>query len=631
MIVCSIPIKRAVSVLLAGMALFLFSCQPKKPTTATDRESRSDPFAMAEKYQRSGNFQKALADYHIFLKRAPGDNRIPLALQRIAEIHLKLKQPEKALGSLQRLSKTYPNYTWMPEIRYQISLILAHLGKYETSAREAFRWLDRYQQHFLKKDILVLLGDDFCALGETEEAFFWWVEAKRIWKDDPAKEMQLNEKLEILMSTAGPILLDRLLENEKTAIYPPDIYHQMSRVFLSQNELGRAEKAAQLLIRSTRDSRWISMGEAILAQIAEEMSISTNRIGCLLPLSGPFAVFGQEVLNGITLGMLNVPLDGKQIEVIIKDTGGSPEKAMDELEGLVKKQKVVGIIGPLSSKTAVSIAAEAQKLGIPMVALTQHQNIVKEGNMVFRNFLTPTQEINALLQVAMGQWGLARFGILYPDNAYGRFCMNLFWDKLDEMGGSVTAVESYPTDATDFADQIKKMVGLYHNGKTADGKEAPPLIDFDAIFIPDIYQRVAMIAPQLAFHDVLGIRLMGTRPWHSPQLLSLANNYLQGAVFSSGFAADSENPKVMAFVNDYRNNFGAIPGILAASGYDTIRLLKTILTQGNLQTRNDLRQALVDLPVFDGVTGPFTFDTEGEARKMPLLLTISGNRAVSIN
>ena len=563
MIVCAIPIKRAVSVLLAGMALFLLACQPKKPATPTAPESRPDPFAMAEKYQRSGDFQKALAGYHIFLKRAPGDNRIPLTLQRMAEIHLKLEQPEKALGFLERLSKTYPNYTWMPEIRYQISLILNHLGKYEASAGEAVRWLGRYQQHFLKKDIIVLLGDNFCALGETDEAFFWWVEAKKAWKDDPEKEAQLDEKLEML------------------------------------------------------------------AQIEKEMSISANRIGCLLPLSGPFAVFGQEVLNGITLGMLNIPLDGTKIEVIIKDTGGSPEKAMDELEVLVNKQKVVGVIGPLSSKTALSIAAKAQKLGIPMIALTQQRDIVKVGNMVFRNFLTPTQEINALLQVAMGQWGLERFGILYPDNAYGRFCMNLFWDKLDEMGGSVTAVESYPTDETDFADQIKKMVGLYHKGKTTEGEDAPPLIDFDAVFIPDIYQRVAMIAPQLAFHDVLGVRLIGTRPWQSPQLLELTH-YLQGAVFSSGFAADSEDPRVVAFVNDYRNNFGVIPSILAASGYDTIRLLKTILTQGNLQTRNDLRQALVDLPVFDGVTGPFSFDTEGEARKTPLLLTISGNRAVSI-
>jgi len=80
---------------------------------------------------------------------------------------------------------------------------------------------------------------------------------------------------------------------------------------------------------------------------------------------------------------------------------------------------------------------------------------VEEGEMVFRNFLTPSQEVEGLLDVAMGQMDLKRFGILYPDNAYGRYCMNLFWDRLNDMGGTVTAVESYGVDDTDFADQIK--------------------------------------------------------------------------------------------------------------------------------------------------------------------------------
>jgi ABC-type branched-subunit amino acid transport system substrate-binding protein len=198
------------------------------------------------------------------------------------------------------------------------------------------------------------------------------------------------------------------------------------------------------------------------------------------------------------------------------------------------------------------------------------------------------------------------------------------------MGGSVTAIESYLPDVTDFADQIKKMVGLYNKRKTIGNEEAPPLIDFDAVFIPDTYQRVAMIAPQLAFHDVLGVRLIGTRLWHSPKLLEMARNYLQGALFSSGFVTESENPRVMDFVTDYKNNFGEIPGILAANGYDTIRLLKTILAENDPKTRDNLRQALLDVPVFDGVTGPFSFDADGEALKTPLLLTVSGSRAVPI-
>ena len=630
MIIRHIFLKRAVSVLLTGMALFLFACQPRKPVPHKVAEIPSGSFATAEKYQQSGDLQQALTHYRIFLKQAPRDERTPLALQRMAEIHLKLKNPEKALASLESLSREYPDYTWMPEVRYQISVILNQLGKYDASANKAVGWLARYKQHFLEKDVLVLLGDDSCAMGESKEAFFWWVEAKKAWKDDPKKEIELDEKLKNLIATSSPMFLSHLLESERGARYTPEIYYQMSLVFLSQNELGQAEKASRRLMESSRDSHWITRGEDILAKIEKEMAICEYCIGCLLPLSGPFAAYGQEVLNGITLGMLGASADGTRMEVVVRDTAGKPEKALDELETLVKVRKVAGVIGPLSSKTASFIAEKAQELGVPMIALTQRRDIVKAGDMVFRNFLTPAQEIDSLLEVAMGQLGLERFGILYPDNAYGRFCMNLFWDKLDEMGGSVTAVEAYPPNVTDFADQIKKMVGLYNKRKTTGGEEAPPLIDFDAVFIPDTYQRVAMIAPQLAFHDVLGVRLIGTRLWHSPKLIEMAKNYIQGAVFSSGFAVESENPKVLGFVTDYKNNFGETPKILAANGYDTICLLKTIFAEDNLRTRDNLREALLEAPVFEGVTGSFSFDAEGEALKTPLLLTISGNSAIPI-
>ncbi|OQY48998.1 MAG: hypothetical protein B6240_04090 [Desulfobacteraceae bacterium 4572_87] len=533
MIIRAIFLKRAVSVLWAGMALFLFACQSGRTIPSKMPETRSDSFTVAEKYQQNGDYQKALTQYRIFLKRALQDERTPLALQRVAEIHLKLKSPKKALASLQKLKEAYPDYTWMPEVQYQISVILNQLGKYEASANEALQWLNRHKQHFLQKNIFVLLGDDFCAMGKTKEAFFCWVEAKKIWKDDPEKELELDEKLKNLIATSSPMLLLHLLESERETHYPPEIYYQMSLAFLSENELGQAERAARRLLEATRNSHWITRSEDILAKIEKKMAICKNCIGCLLPLSGPFATYGQEVLNGILLGMLGASMDGSKMdgskmELIVKDTAGNPEKALVELETLVNTRKVVGVIGPLSSKTAAVTAEKAQELGVPMIALTQRRDIVKAGDMVFRNFLTPAQEIDSLLEVAMGQLGLKRFGILYPDNTYGRFCMNLFWDKLDEMGGSVAAIESYPTDVTDFADEIKKMVGLYNKRKTTGGEEAPPLIDFDAVFIPDTYQRVAMIAPQLAFHDVLGVRLIGTRLWNSPKLLKMAKNYVQG-------------------------------------------------------------------------------------------------------
>jgi ABC-type branched-subunit amino acid transport system substrate-binding protein len=384
----------------------------------------------------------------------------------------------------------------------------------------------------------------------------------------------------------------------------------------------------------------------LLKRAEEEMAVKQGVLGCLLPLSGPFSIYGEEVLKGIELG-LGVGWDQTahtDLELLIRDTKGKPEEALAALENLVIHKKIMAIIGPVSSRAAIAVAKKAQEMGVPIIALTQREGIVEEGEMIFRNFLTPYQEVEGLLDVAMGQMGLKRFGILYPDNAYGRYCMNLFWDRLNDMGGTVTAVESYGVDDTDFADQIKKMVGLYYprpasllqkleDMKTPEDEESSiyseepePIIDFDAIFIPDSFQRVAMIAPQLAFHDVLGVQLLGTSAWQSPKLVEMAKDYIQGALFCSGFVGNSEEPGVRVFIEEYRENFDADPGILAANGYDTIRLLKKVLSEDEIRTRKDLVKTLLGSQGFKGVSGIITFDSNGEAEKEPILLTISGNK-----
>jgi ABC-type branched-subunit amino acid transport system substrate-binding protein len=418
----------------------------------------------------------------------------------------------------------------------------------------------------------------------------------------------------------------------------------MAALYLEQNELEKSRNAAMALIRSTPDQYWVSAGRQFLESIQEELSVKKSVLGCLLPLSGPFAIYGQEVLNGIELGigMFNETGDTPDLELVIKDTKGDPELALTGLEDLANNEKVIAVIGPLSSRAATASAKKAQTLGVPMITFTQKEGITEEGAMVFRNFLTPSREVDKLLDVAIRHMGLKRFAILYPDNSYGQFFLNIFWDRLEEMGGMMTAVEPYKADETDFAEQIKKMTGLYYPRpksltqkllamRTPEEEESiifpekpQPIIDFDMVFIPDNFQRVAMIAPQLAYYDVLDILLAGTSAWQSPHLIETAGDYVQGAIFSSGYFESLGDGGVNSFVEEYKANFDAAPGILAANGYDTIKYLMEVVADKDVRTRRTLQKALLYY-YFDGVTGGISFDSHGEVEKESLLLTISGD------
>jgi len=601
--------KKASSAVMAGVAFFLIGCQPRVPVKEKMRAVESAS-----------------------------------ALHQTAEKFFKAERYQKALELFKRISAQYPDYAELPAVQYQISRALYFLGQYHASSDEAFKWVEKHPGNPAKKDVLLLLGENFEALGDKPQAFYWFLEAKKQCFDEPPRQKELDERLEFLVNTSEIEDIDRLEVYAAGTHYVPAVRHRKATVLLEQDELEKARAVAMSMVQDTQEQSWASAGKQLLTRIQEEMSVKKGVVGCLLPLSGPFSIYGEEVLSGIQLGIFSDSEQDPGLELVIKDTRDMPEHALVGLEDLAHNEKVMAVIGPLSSKTAVPVARRAQELGIPIITLTQKKGITKEGDMVFRNFLTPAREIRRLVDQVMIDMGIKRFGILYPDNSYGRFFMNLFWDRIEEMGGSVTALESYQPDKTDFADQIKKMTGVYYpkpksliekmiEMRPPEEEECKiypdrpePFIDFDAVFIPDNFQTVAMIAPQLLYHDVQDVLLMGTSLWQSPQLIALARDYVQGAIFPSGFFERSREPGVKAFAKTYEANFGSSPGMLAAVGYDTIRLLKNVMQREDIRTRKDIRNELFRLQEFRGVTGNIVFNSEGELQNEPFLLTISGRR-----
>ncbi len=641
----SIPLTKAILALMLGIAFFLTACQPRIPLEKeVMKEAPPDHFALAEDYWQRGELDKALDAYGAYLKQYPSDKNSALALHRMAEIYSQSGQYEKALDLLRKISRQFPYYTDLAAVHYQIASHLFSLSEYRDSVDECLKWLEEFPWHSLKGDVSVLMGNNLKALSDNSGAFKWWLRAESELVDDLERQAELNEKLEDIIRTIEIGELEELAEIAAETDYAPKVYHRMAALYLEQNELEKSQNAAIALIRSTPEQYWVSAGRQFLESIQEELSVKKGVLGCLLPLSGPFAIYGQEVLNGIELGMgmFNETGDAPDLELVIMDTKGDPELALTGLEELANNEKVIAVIGPLSSRAATASAKKAQTLGVPLITFTQKEGITEEGSMVFRNFLTPSREVDKLLDVAIRHMGLKRFAILYPDNSYGQFFLNIFWDRLEEMGGMVTAVEPYKADETDFAEQIKRMTGLYYPRpesltqkllamRTPEEEESvifpekpQPIIDFDIVFIPDNFQRVAMIAPQLAYYDVLDVLLAGTSAWQSPQLIETAGDYVQGAIFSSGYFEGLGDAGVDSFVEEYKANFDAEPGILAATGYDTIKYLMEVISDEDVRTRRTLKKALLYY-YFDGVTGGISFDSHGEVEKESLLLTISGN------
>jgi branched-chain amino acid transport system substrate-binding protein len=602
-----------------------------------ERKSLIDQFFMAEHYFRQQEYDLALEAYEQYILEYPLGDKVKDALAKMGTIYYYRNQYGEALSLLKEAIKAFPLNGRRAEVHLLIAKIYYHLGEHQESKENALRWLELYKDYPRKEEVYYLLGQNSMVLNEYAKTLDWWLKVLESPYLTETRRQAVRSYLADLISKATEEQLEEMAAYAKGSDLIVPINCRLGAFFLRSDRLDEARQAAMEILRLAPGEDWIMKARELLEEIDERLRVKFDVIGCLLPLSGPFAIYGQEILRGLELGLglfdkgTRVP---SSLELVVRDTEGDPQKAVDAIRELKENEKAALVIGPLISRVAEAAVEEAQESAIPIITLSQSEEITNKGEMIFQNSLAPQDQVRSLVNKVMDEMGLRRFAILYPANPYGTYFMNVFWDTVEERGGVINAVESYDTQGTDFTEEIKKMIGLFYprpnpemEEEGGESEEQPkPIIDFDAVFIPDSYQGAGVISSQLAYYDVVGVTLLGTDLWNSKELVEIAGRYVNGAIFPSGFFPGSGYPGVKEFVSQYSSSFGQEPGLLAAMGYDTIRIVKQILedNSGQIKTRSDFAAALAEARTFGSVTGIMSFDEQRRAKRNPLLLTVSG-------
>ena len=198
---------------------------------------------------------------------------------------------------------------------------------------------------------------------------------------------------------------------------------------------------------------------------------------------------------------------------------------------------------------------------------------------------------------------------MVPDNEYGQKALETFTAEVEERGGTVLRSVSYDPAATSFLNEAR-VLGLKPDPRPSPKKleKDPtldhPVIDFDAIFLPDNHRRVPLVVSALAYEEFsLGTfrinrhakptYVMGLSGWNNPGIVDKGGQYLINGVFVDAFWMGNEKESIQQFVAAYRESFEKPPNIYDALSYDVIQLATTTLDPnsenrqgvlGNLQT-----------------------------------------------
>ncbi len=645
---------------------FILACQPPPAIKPDSRPETIEPAALteAELLTRANelflaqSYEEALEFCHQYLFRFPGGSLTPEILMRAGAIHMALDRYAEARADFQRLITTFPDSPLVPEARISTLAAFYKEGAYERVIQGVIDLADHPFQTDQLARIYLLLGNSRMAMGAPMEAVLSYSMAHGFSTIGNRPRIVNHLKMAVRLLAADEIEL--LLHSMDDEVARALLLHQLGLRYFEAGKYEEAGATFEEFLQFFPGHEYGSRAENLLAVIRDELAFKGVAIGCLFPLTGASKIFGERALNGVELALNRLAgrEDADSIKIVIRDTASNPETVGKAVQELVDA-RVSAIIGPFHF-TAESAAEKAQELETPIITLTQKDRITERGAYVFRHFITPEMQVRTLASHAMETLGFSRFAILYPDGKYGRKYMNLFWDETLARGGRVVGLEQYDPSRTDFADSIKKLVGLYHEvpadlvdlvyprrkepPRDASGKrvserirsreeeeEGPPaLVDFEAVFIPDKPSRAGLIIPQLAYYDIDGVQLLGTNLWHSDKMIEMARPYVQGAVMPELFFAESASPMVTEFVALHETIHGERPGFIEAVTYDTANMLFTILGHPDARVKSAVKDRLTAVRDVEGVTGSITMDAGGNAEKNLYLLEIQGTSFVEV-
>lgn len=360
-------------------------------------------------------------------------------------------------------------------------------------------------------------------------------------------------------------------------------------------------------------------------------------IGALLPLSGKQAALGNRVLDGLIAGFgLFDRRRPAPIELRIENYGSDPAAIHRAVAKLVDEYRVLAIIGPPEFEAAREAAKAAQSAQVPLLALSPVAPPEGPVDFVFSDQRSDEREARTMASYAVKDLGLSRMVVFYPENAYGTAMMNAFRAEVQRLGGKIRRVQSYKPDQTDFSGEIKKLAAIRPprpstKKKGDEAVKAPlPVLDFDALYLPDAFRRVRMILPQLAFHDVRGVQLLGTSQWYVPEGIRKEMDYFEGSVLTAPFFAESSKRLVIDFTDTLFGATGREPDYREALAYDTARMLLGALRDKSVTDRRSLRDHLQRIEAFEGVTGWVNMTKTGEMQRGSFILKVEGKQIVDV-
>ena len=355
----------------------------------------------------------------------------------------------------------------------------------------------------------------------------------------------------------------------------------------------------------------------LLAGCSNGADDSVIKIGAIGPLSGAASTYGISVKEGATLLEKEVNdaggINGKKIKFVFEDDQAEPNSATQAFNKLVDNEKVVAILGGVTSGATLAIAPNSTARKIPMITPTGTEPTITNigGEYMFRGCFVDSFQGEILGKYATETLKKKTAAVLYNSGSdYSKGIADAFKTKFEAEGGTVTEFLTYNDKDSDFKAQLTKI------------KNTNP----DVLVLPDYYNVVGLIAKQ-ARSIGIDSQLLGGDGWESEDLTEIGGDAVDGALYINHYFSQDTETNVKNFVESYKKEYNKEPDAFAALSYDTAKILVKAIEKANSNDGEAIKNALASMEL-NSVTGNIKFGSDRSAIKTAVIIKINGTEKV---
>jgi branched-chain amino acid transport system substrate-binding protein len=320
------------------------------------------------------------------------------------------------------------------------------------------------------------------------------------------------------------------------------------------------------------------------------------KVGLLSTLSGPGSGLGIDIRDGFQLAVKHSggKLGGLPAEVVVVDDQQNPDVARQSAERLVKRDKVDFMTGIVFSNLLLAVAPPVFQSNTFYISANAgpSQLAGPQCNPYYFNVAYQNDNQHEAMGKTVTDKGFKRVALLAPNYPAGKDALAGFKRYFK---GEVVSETYTPLNQLDYGSEVSKM------------RAAKP--DAVYIFLPGGL-GINFIKQFVGAGLSKEMTLFGPGFSADEDVIRAVGEPMLGMFNTSQWAHDLDNAANKRFVADFQKEYGRLPTLYAAQGYDAARLMDAAVrdTKGKLDDKKAVRKAL-EAAKFDSVRGAFKFNT----------------------